>query len=190
KLELLLLAIAQLARGPGRLGRQANELEQLARFLTMQRAAGAEQVPLLAFVRNQRHLHVLEYGEPGIDVDALEGAGDAQAHDLLRRQADQVAALERHGALVGPQMAGDEIEERRLAGAIGTDDGVVLACFQLEGDVARGDEAGKRLPQPVDMEHRAHARPQRSLMRATRPISPSGSTSTMTSKISPSTVGQ
>src|SRR5258708_25704741 len=159
----------------------------------MKLAAGAKQVPLLAFVRDQGDLHVLEHGEAGIDVDALERTGDAQPHDLVRRQADQVAALERYGALVGPQMAGDEIEERGLAGAVGADHGVRLADLELERDVARGDEARERLPQAPYLQHGTlhgtHARrpyaAQRALTRATRPISPSGSTITITSRISP-----
>jgi hypothetical protein len=41
-------------------------------------------------------------------------------------------------------MAGDQVEEGRLARAVGADDGVVLAGQELEGDVARGDEACER----------------------------------------------
>ena len=50
--------------------------------------------------------------------------------------------------LVGPEMAGDEVEEGRLAGAIGADDGMGFAGLEVERDVARGDEAGEGLPQP------------------------------------------
>jgi hypothetical protein len=44
-------------------------------------------------------------------------------------------------------VSGDEIEERGLASAVGPDDGVHLAHLELKRDVARGDEAGERLPQ-------------------------------------------
>src|SRR5262245_55530581 len=89
-------------------------------------------------------------------------------------------------------MARDEVEEGRLAGAVGTDHGMGLAGLELERDVAGGDEAVEALPQTLDAKHGRHGERalRYALNRATRPIRPSGSTRTITSRISPSTVGQ
>ena len=50
-------------------------------------------------------------------------------------------AFEVNRAAVHLEMPGDEVEKRRLAGAVGADDGVLFALFEIDRDVADGDEA-------------------------------------------------
>ncbi len=51
----------------------------------------------------------------------LEGAADAETVDLVRSEAEKRAPLEADAALIGCLEAGDQVEERRLAGAVGPD---------------------------------------------------------------------
>jgi hypothetical protein len=52
--------------------------------------------------------------------------------------------------------AADQVEERRLAGAVGADHGAHLARLDGERDIAHGDKAAERLRHVVDFEQ-AHA---------------------------------
>ncbi|MNL28833.1 hypothetical protein D3C87_1504960 [compost metagenome] len=57
----------------------------------------------------------------------LRDEADALAQDLIGTQAVQALALEDHVALADRQHAADCLEQRRFAGAVGTDDAVDLA---------------------------------------------------------------
>ena len=72
----------------------------------------------------------------------LELAADAHHGDLglvMARQVD--VAVEKHLALVGPRLAGDDVHHRRLAGAVRADDGAHLALVDDEGQIVDGAEA-------------------------------------------------
>src|SRR5262245_64110088 len=70
------------------------------------------------------------------------------AHELAAEQAD--------GARVGPQFAGDQVEERGLAGAVRADDQPPLAGLDAHVHVAGDAQPAERLPQAAELE-RAHA---------------------------------
>ena len=55
---------------------------------------------------------------------------------------------------VGPIEAGDQVEERRLAGAVGPDQAEDLAGADLEVDAVERLQAAERLAQPLDDEQR------------------------------------
>ena len=67
---------------------------------------------------------ILKDREPGKDAAALEGPANAQADDLMGGQMGNLfpSIKDLPGACGDP--AGDDIEEGRLAGSIGTDDRV------------------------------------------------------------------
>ena len=99
-------------------------------------------------------LQVLEYGELRKDVGSLKRASDAHAADAVRRRAGDVAAVEQHLAAIGAQMAGDQVEKGRLAGAVRPDHCGDLAGRDGEADPADGGEAGERLAQVAHLKHR------------------------------------
>src|SRR5207244_366256 len=67
------------------------------------------------------HAHTLE------ESDVLEGAGDAERGDVGRLEVRPVLAVENDPSLVRMVEATDRVEQRGLAGAVGTDDGQDLA---------------------------------------------------------------
>ncbi len=65
---------------------------------------------------------VVENRERAEKPDVLKRAGDAELDDLVDAQAREVAAAERHVAVGRLVDAGDEIEDRGLARAVGPDE--------------------------------------------------------------------
>ena len=114
-----------------------------------------------------RHLHVGGAGERADDdvlgdgqirerLELLEGARDAEAADAIGPQAGDVAAVEEDAACVERLEAGDQIEQRGLAGAVRPDDADDLALVHIEGDVGVGGEAAVALRHAFDVEEQAH----------------------------------
>src|SRR5438477_1702513 len=104
---------------------------------------------------DERRLHVLEHGESREDVGALEGPPDAQPAEIVRRHARDVAAVERDVPAIGTQMTGDQVEERGLAGAVGSDDGADRAARHAERHAGDGHEAVEALGEIADLKHSA-----------------------------------
>src|SRR5262249_35856536 len=98
--------------------------------------------------------------EVGEHAAVLEGAGDAERGEPLRREARHVAAFEAHRAGIGLVEAGDEIEQRRLAGAVRAYDRDELLFGDIETDGIDGSEAAEPPGEAADLEH-AHTVPKR-----------------------------
>src|SRR5437868_9553825 len=123
---------------------------------------------------------------------------------LAARRAGDIAAEQRDRAAVGRDLAGDQIEQRGLTGAIGTDDQPPLARRDIEIDVRGHAQTAERLVQTIDAE-RGHGGGAPTLPRtgellrsrnARQPIfqmrtdpgtKPSGMKVMMATKITPST---
>src|SRR6476659_8897908 len=119
------------------------------------------------------------------------------ARDVLPEQLD--------GARVGCDLAGDQVEQRGLAGAVRPDDQPPFARRDVEIDVAGDVQSAERLTQPRDRE-RTHCvgsvspgmlglflsrRPKASrTSRAVPGTSPSGIRMTMATKTKPSSIFQ
>ena len=78
---------------------------------------------------------VLAHRLQGEGLHDLEGARHAGACVQVRRMAGDVAAVEEHLAVVGPQEARDQREQRGLARAVGADQGGERAARHTEGHV-------------------------------------------------------
>ena len=73
-----------------------------------------------------------------------------------------LAAVEQHPALVGPVDAGDDLDQRRLAGAVLAHQRVDLAGLEVERDVVERLDAGEGLARALDGEpHLSRPRPHR-----------------------------
>ena len=86
----------------------------------------------------------------------LEGAADAAHAALGRRQFCHVLAIEPDRALRRRQHARDQVEQRRLAGAVGADQTDDLAAPDRNRDVAVGDEAAEPLPDAAGFQQSRH----------------------------------
>jgi hypothetical protein len=88
-------------------------------------------------------------------------------------------------------VAGDQVEQRGLAGAVGADDGVQRAPWDLQGHVLDGVDAAEGAVEalgPEDEVGHPALRVRRSMcgtVVVTRPHSPWGKISTQTTKIAP-----
>src|SRR5205814_10226112 len=82
----------------------------------------------LARVGEERHLHVLANAERAPDGGDLEGAPDAFAPDLARREAEERLAAEQDLARVGAELAVDDVDAGPLAGAVRSEERDELHC--------------------------------------------------------------
>src|SRR5262249_20145759 len=103
--------------------------------------------------------HGLLHRERGEDARDLEGASDAVAYDLRRREPGKLDAVEPDLARVRPQGAGDQVEERALARAVRADHGGERAVREIERDVVGRLHAAKGLCEVADLQHGQRSSP-------------------------------
>src|SRR5690606_35473715 len=142
-----------------RLERQ--EGEHLARLLApcalfgAHARAGDPVVPeTLARLPCRDHHAVLEHGHPAERARDLEGAHEPRPEDPVRRQAADRRAEEGNRTRGRPMHAGDRVEQRRLAGAVRTDQSGDRVRPQRERNAIDGAQPAELLDQVADLEHR------------------------------------
>ena len=96
----------------------------------------------------------------------MEGAGDTEAADAIGPQAGDVAAVQEDATGVGRLEAGDQIEQRRFAGAVRTNDADDLALVHIEGHFSVGGQPAVALRQALNVKEQAHGVPVRRRMRS------------------------
>jgi hypothetical protein len=133
------------------MARQPDELEQLGRLAARERR--------LAAVHQRTDHHVLGRRHAGEGACHLEGARDADARATLGRQPVHRLVVEPDLARRRRVEAGDAVEQRRLARAVGADQADDLAALHAEGHVVVGHQAAEALGHVADVEqaHRASA---------------------------------
>src|SRR5207237_7581845 len=100
---------------------EAHRLQEVARLLAKD-AVGKTEGPDSHFpVGEHRVLNVLPDGQARNDVGDLEGPADAGAGDPVVGPPGDGPAVELHTSRAGLEAAGDQVEERRLARAVGSD---------------------------------------------------------------------
>ena len=126
--EQLLLAAGQVAGEFVAHRVEAEEVDHLAGLLAhfrLHAPHGARLEPDveqgLARLAGGNHHQVLDGGQVGELAGDLEGAQQAAVEQIVRRQAGHVLAVEDDAPAVGHERAGDGVEQRRLAGAVGAD---------------------------------------------------------------------
>ncbi len=137
-----------------------------------------------------RDVDIVEHREPAEQAVDLEGAGDAALDPVGLRHLGDVEALEQHMSLGRPQQAGQQVDQRGLAGAVGADQGMPRAGLELEVDVARGGERAEVDAQAAGFEQRrAHGDARFDWTaadnRSHRPMMPLRANSAMTTSRSP-----
>jgi len=151
QLEALAIQESQRRRGPVRLRGQPGLLEHRMRRLP-RRALG------LAAAEAGRGHEVLEHGHRAEGLRHLVAAADAAAAASMRREARDVAAVVFDATGVAAHVARDQVEQRRLAGAVRTEDAERLARFDRERDVVRDLHRAVGLADAVQAEQRHDVR--------------------------------
>ena len=95
-------------------------------------------------------LDVFQHGEVVEQLHQLEGAHQPASGDALWRNAGQLLVLEEDAAFGGVDEPGDHVEQRRLAGAVGADDGGDTLGGNLEAHVVDREQAVETARQFLD----------------------------------------
>ena len=144
-LELALLAVGQIADG---------RLEAVAEPhgpgcvtspdppLLVERRAPERS--MAAVPADDREIQVVLDREAGEEAGSLVGAGDPEARPATGGQQRAVDAPDPDRAGGRPDVAGHDVEQRRLAGSVGTEDRQPFALGDIEVDAAQGEEATER----------------------------------------------
>jgi hypothetical protein len=99
---------------------------------------------------------IVERGHLAEQPEVLERARDAAADPRARREMIQNRAVEADGPLVRPQETGDHVEDRGLAGAVGSDQAADLAAFDRERALVERPQAAETLGNSADLEIARH----------------------------------
>src|SRR5206468_11176344 len=126
----------------------------LARGPTVVEAAGEDARAQMDVATD---LHVVEDGHAAEQGNVLEGARDPQLGPLVRFQMRDVAAVEHDPSAHGRIDAADAVEDARLAGAVGPDDGEEVAGVDLEAHPGQGGYAAEAQVQVFQSEQ-CHSR--------------------------------
>ena len=134
------------------------------------RSRSHERVPAQRRQAEQRERDVAQDGVAREQRDDLVGARHAEMRAPAAGHARDVAAEQRDRAAVGRDLAGDQVEQRGLAGAVRADDQAPLAGLDREVDVGGDAQAAEGLAQRFDGE-RGHALRSPAGRSAARPFS-------------------
>src|SRR5262249_14992918 len=99
---------------------------------------------------------VLDHGRMAEYREVLERPPHTEPGIGGRLLARHIAAVEAHFAPGRPQYAADDIEQRRLAGPVGSDQAADLAAIDDEVDVDQRLQAAEMLGDMVEFEERRH----------------------------------
>src|SRR6266850_728594 len=154
--EQLLVALREVSREGAALVAQAEQLgdlERLALHVAVARERrehpGAAPEP-----GDDRGLQRLEHREVREDVNQLERSGHAEPCEPHRPEPVDRTLLEAHGAGGGRREPGEDVDQRGLAGAVGTDDRQELAGGDAEAHAVERAELPVELPEPLgDQDH-------------------------------------
>ena len=105
-------------------------------------------------MRLHRERDIVERGEIAEQRRDLERARQPEMAAAIGRQRADVAAVEADAAALRRDFAGEEADQRRLAGAVRADDGVEFAARNIERDGVGGDDAAEALGQAFDLQQR------------------------------------
>ena len=104
-------------------------------------------------VLREGDLDIVEHRHGLEQADVLERAGNAGLHDLIGLLAVELLAAEVKCALRRRIHAGEQVEDRRLAGAVRADEAHELALMDLHIEVRHGLQAAERDAEVLRFEH-------------------------------------
>ena len=133
QLDALLDAVGQRRGRELRALAESDDVENLERV----RLAGAPPTAVRA------DEHVLEHGHRPEELDVLERPRDPLPHDLVGRRLEDRGAVEQHFARVRLVEPGDDVEGRRLAGAVRPDQPGDVPFLDVERDAVERDDSAE-----------------------------------------------
>ena len=107
----------------------------------------------------KRDAHIVQHGQVFEQADVLEGARDAQVGDLVGFFAHQLGFAQPDAAFGGFVHAGDQVEDCRLAGAVGPDDADQLARVHRQAEVIHRAQPAEVMGHVINLQQRRHGRP-------------------------------
>ena len=125
-----------------------------ARISAARARIARQSMPPQRVARRVAEEDVLGHGQLGEQQQLLEHGGDAGGLRLLRAAEVDLAPVDADRARVRPVDAGDDLDQRRLAGAVLAQQRMDLAGTDVEADVVQRPHAGERLAQALDRQHR------------------------------------
>jgi hypothetical protein len=118
-------------------------------------AAGREHRPQVARPdAEHREVEVVLHAETGEEARLLVGTPHPELRARTGRELRDLLAVELDRARARWEVAGDHVEERRLAGAVRAEDRAPLAVRDIQVDVAHGVEAAEPPADPPQAEDR------------------------------------
>src|SRR6516162_9640282 len=190
-IKQLALALRQASGKRGTLVAKAELAQHIEALRTNRMVVIGERrhVHGLALAREDRQGDVVEDGEAVEQIDNLKAARDAGLDTLVNGRERDVLAFEQDLAAVGGQLRADEIDERRLAGAVRANEGEELALVDHEVHPVAGLGLAELLAE-IDGLKKDHAIFSfgRSLLTSAEraPTIPVGSSSTSSTSTTPS----
>src|SRR5215468_6914108 len=91
----------------------------------------------------EAHGHVVRHRELAEELRGLKGAGDAEARDGVGRGAGDAEAAQCDVAPIRAVVAGEDVQQGRLARAVGADDGGDTGGGDGERDIVEGGHAAE-----------------------------------------------
>ena len=116
-------------------------------------AQGWPPLPALPQVLRQGHGQSVQRGEAFKLLVDLKCAHQATAHPLVWRQVADVFTQQANAAFGGRKHAGQQIDERGFARAIGTDERMTRSAGNVQADLVGGSDAAKALDQAFTRQH-------------------------------------
>ena len=139
--------------------RNSDEAQQTARFAPLvvgldTIAARTDRGVPQAHARLPRDAdqHVLDHGHVAKHFHCLEGADDAAARCGMQRTGLCFCSVYDNSARVGAVRAGNDVDQRRLAGAVRADQGMDRSAGNAEAHIRQCYEAAKRPRQVFDLQ--------------------------------------
>ena len=126
------------------------DLFLLAAIVAVAEGGVEDIVALLAIAGDHQ---IFDDGEAGEFLRDLERAGEAHMAALMHGKPGDVAAFEQDAAGARHEPAGDHVEERRLAGAIGADEAGDAAAVDFEAHIIDGDEPAETHRHAIEGDH-------------------------------------
>jgi hypothetical protein len=141
--------------------RQSEEIEKRPGFAEMRallqgNAASADPIgqdPLADLALGGKQ-QILQHGHLGEGPRNLEGTPEPGTDAMLRLLALDRPAVQQDASAARPLRAGDEVEHRRLAGAVGSDQAGDAATLDAEGDIVDGLHPAEMLRHADHLQHR------------------------------------
>src|SRR5262249_55465977 len=134
-------------------------------------AGGAQRVEK-TLLRLRGDPQVLGNAQPRKHALDLQGALNPEPADLVRLEPGDVAAAEKNPAAMGGEEARDQVEQRRLAGAVGADDRVQRPGSEAQADPIDRGEPAEAFGQSIETEDRLAHGSVRNSYSAGRPWGP------------------